>query len=218
VADSHVHEPRSRIWAKRALGGLVVVGFLILAGFLGAAFIPRWWAHRVGNQVNGSIATGIIVGLFYGFLFTAVPFLVLSWTFRKRRPMKGWTIGFLVAVMLALPNLFTLGIVLGSGHAAHAGDRTLDVEAPGFRGGCLAGAIVAVVAFALWEYIRISGKLHHRRLRKMEARLKQQEAELDAAHEAAKHAAEAPPPPPPPAPAEAGGQPAEPVEEPKPSG
>jgi hypothetical protein len=203
MADSHVHEPRLRIWAKRALWMLAVAGFLILAGFLGAAFIPRWWAHRIGDQVNGSIATGIIVGLFYGFLFTGLPLLMLSWTFRRRRSLKAWTIGFLLAIVLALPNLFTLGIVLGSGNAAHAGERTLDVDAPGFRGACLAGAIVAVVAFALYEYIRISGKLHHRRLGRLQARLKQREQEL----EDAKKAAEASPPPP--APVEAGGPSAE---------
>ena len=48
--------------------------------------------------------------------------------------------------MLASPNLLTLGIVLGRGNAAHAGDRTLDVEAPGFRGAVLVGAMVAVGA------------------------------------------------------------------------
>ena len=63
---------RGFVWAKRALGALLVAGFLILAGFLGAAFIPRWWAHRIGDQVNGGIATGIIIGLFYGFLFTGL--------------------------------------------------------------------------------------------------------------------------------------------------
>ena len=205
MSDGHAHDSRLRVWAKRALWVLLVAGFLILAGFLGAAFIPRWWAHRIGDQVNGGIATGIIIGLFYGFLFTGLPLLMLSWTFRKRRSMKAWTIGFLTAIVLALPNLFTLGIVLGSGNASHAGERTLDVEAPGFRGGCLAGAIIAVVAFALFEYIRISGRLHHRRFGRLQQKLHQREQEL----EEARKATAATPPPPPPAPAEAGGPPAE---------
>lgn len=171
------HETRLRLWAKRALGILAIAGFLILAGFLGAAFIPRWWAHAIGDQVNGGIATGIIIGLFYGFLFTGFPLLVLWRTFRKRRPWKVWTFGLLIAIALALPNLFTLGIVLGTGNAAHAGERTLDVEAPGFRGGSLAGAIVAVLSVALLEYILISGRLHRRRFHRLEQKVRDRERE-----------------------------------------
>ena len=186
MATPRLSESRLRVWAKRALVVLLVVGFLILAGFLGAAFIPRWWAHRIGDQVNDSIATGIIIGLFYGFVFTAAPLLVLFWTFARRRELKWWVTGFVIAIVLALPNLFTLGIVLGGGNAAHAGERTLDVEAPGFRGASLGGAIAAIVLVALWEYIRISGRLHRRKLRRLEQRLREQE-----------RAAAAPPPPPP---------------------
>jgi hypothetical protein len=191
VTVSRLTEPRSRIWAKRAPVVLLVVGFLILAGFLGAAFIPRWWAHRIGDQVNGGIATGIIIGLFYGFVFTALPLLVLFWTFAKRRPLKWWVTGFVTAIVLALPNLFTLGIVLGTGNAAHAGERTLDVEAPGFRGASLGGAIAAVVLVGLWEYIRISGRLHRRKLRRLEQKLRDRDREQQAVPAA-------PPPPPPP--------------------
>jgi hypothetical protein len=67
------------------------------------------------------------------------------WAARKRRSWKAYLAFAVPAVVLALPNLFTLGIVLGRGNAAHAGDRTLDVEAPGFRGGSLAGAILAAL-------------------------------------------------------------------------
>jgi hypothetical protein len=123
----------------------VGVGVILLGVWIGAAFIPRWWAHRIGDQVQGSIPAGITLGLVYGFLFTVLPLLVVLWAVRKRRSWRTY-LGFLgVAVLLALPNLFTLGIVVGRGNAAHAGDRTLDVEAPGFRGGSLAGAIAAAV-------------------------------------------------------------------------
>src|SRR5262249_57665061 len=132
-------ERRAQGWAKGALVGLAIAGFLILAGFLGSAFIPRWWAHAIGGQVNGSIAAGIMIGLFYGFVFTGLPLLILWFTFGHRRPLKHWLIGLLIAVLIALPNLFTLGIILGSGGAPHAGERTLDVDAPGVRGGALAG-------------------------------------------------------------------------------
>jgi hypothetical protein len=202
-----LREPRLRVWAKRALGVLAIAGFLILAGFLGAAFVPRWWAHAIGGQVNGGIATGIIVGLFYGFLFTGLPLLVLWRTFRKRRPWKVWGFGLLLAIALALPNLFTLGIILGTGKAAHAGERTLDVEAPGFRGGALAGAIVAVLTVLLLEYVLISGRLHRRKLHRLEDELrdrereeKEREAAEKAAAKAAEEAPKAPEPPAPPPP------------------
>jgi hypothetical protein len=50
----------------------------------------------------------------------------------------------------------TLSIVLGRGNAAHAGERILDVEAPAFRGGSLAGAIVAVLLSGFIVYLMVS--------------------------------------------------------------
>lgn len=120
-------------------------GVLFLGIWIGAAFIPRWWAHRIGDQVQGSIPAGITLGLVYGFLFTVLPLVVALWAVRKRRAVKTYGAFAVAAIVLALPNLFTLGIVVGRGNAAHAGERTLDVEAPGFRGGSLVGAIVAAV-------------------------------------------------------------------------
>jgi len=141
------------VWAKHVLVAIFAVVFLIGAGFLGAAFLPRWWSHRVGDQVNGSIGAGVALGLFYGFVFTALPLAVLLFAFTKRRAWKTWGILFVIAILLAVPNLLTLGVVLGRGNAAHAGDRTLDVEAPAYRGASLAGAILAILAFALFVYL-----------------------------------------------------------------
>jgi hypothetical protein len=59
----------------------------------------------------------------------------------------------------------TLGIVLGRGNAAHAGDRILDVEAPAFRGGTLAGALLAAALVLLIGYLVTS----RRRARMREA-------------------------------------------------
>jgi MFS family permease len=126
---------------------------ILLGVWIGAAFIPRWWAHRIGDQVQGSIPAGITLGLVYGFLFTVLPLLVLLWAGRKRRSWRAYLVFLAIAVALALPNLFTLGIVVGTGNAAHAGERTLDVEAPGFRGGSLAGAIVAALLLAGVAYL-----------------------------------------------------------------
>jgi hypothetical protein len=149
-------------------------GLVLLGLWIGAAFIPRWWAHRIGDQVQGSIPAGITLGLVYGFLFTVLPLLVLLWAARRRRTWRTYVVLAAAAAVLALPNLFTLGIVLGSGNAAHAGERTLDVEAPGFRGGSLAGAIVAVllllgIAYLLGSRRRAREELDRERARALDA-------------------------------------------------
>jgi MFS family permease len=152
------------MWLRRFVIGVVAVVALIGLAFLAAAFLPRWWSHRVAHQVNGSMSVGIILGLFYGFLFTVLP-LGTAWrAFRKRRPWKVWAGLGVLAIVLAGPNLLTLGIVIGSGHAAHAGERTLDVDAPGFRGASLAGAIVGALAVAALEYLLVTRRWSRRRL------------------------------------------------------
>src|SRR3954471_20932176 len=170
--------------------GLTVVGVVVVAALLywiGSAFLPRWWAHRIADQVHGSIAAGIIVGLFYGFVFTCLPIFVAFIGFRRRRPWRWW-VGFgAAAILLATPNLLTLGIVLGSGNASHAGQRTLDVDAPAYRTSVLVGAVLAGIFTALLAYLLFSRRQAHGRVAKLRQRLK---------------IAEAPPPPSPPAPAE----------------
>lgn len=144
---------RDSRWKHRLVTLAIVVGGLALVFFVGAAFIPRWWAHRVGDQANESFAGGIMLGLFYGFVFTVLPLLLIVWGIRKRRSVKAWLFIGGGVLLLALPNLFTLGITLGRGDAAHAGDRTLDVEAPGFRGATVAGALLAVGAVGFVWYL-----------------------------------------------------------------
>ena len=145
-----------RNWGRRALwiGGILVV--VVLAGVVASATVPRWWAHRVGDQVDGSITQGTLLGLFYGFVFTFVPIVVLLLILGWRRTTKTVVAAVVLALVLALPNLMTLGIVLGRGNAAHAGDRVLDVEAPAFRGGTLAGAILAVLLVGFVGYLVVS--------------------------------------------------------------
>lgn len=160
--------PPSR-WRRRLTYGAVALVGLIVLAWIGAAFIPRWWAQRVGDQVDGSIPAGITLGVVYGFLFTVLPLLVLTWAVRKRRSWKAYAAIACVAVVLAAPNLFTLGIVVGTGNAAHAGDRILDVEAPGFRGGTLAGAILAALFIAGIAYLLASRRHAREELGRMQA-------------------------------------------------
>ena len=135
--------PRESDWKRKLVVTAAVVGGVLLLGLIASATIPRWWAQRIGDQVDGSIVAGTLVGLFYGFVFTFLPLLVLATVFRWRRTWRALVMAAAFAILLAIPNLLTLGIVIGAGNAAHAGDRILDVEAPAFRGASLAGALLA---------------------------------------------------------------------------
>lgn len=156
-----------RTWAKQWRNGLIVAVLIALAVLLSRAFVPRWWSHRIGDQVDGRIGAGIALGLIYGFVFTFLPLLVLWFAFRKRRPWRRDFVLLGVAVLLALPNLFTLGIVLGVGSGAHAGQRTFDVEAPSYRTSVLIGAIAAVFVFAPLWYLWLSRRRARRSVRRL---------------------------------------------------
>ena len=148
--------PPTSDWKRKLIVTAVVVVAVLLGVLIASATIPRWWAQRIGDQVDESIVRGTMVGLFYGFLFNILPLLVLGAVLRWRRSLRALVVAGAFALLLAIPNLLTLGIVLGTGNAAHAGERTLDVRAPAFRGASLAGALVAIGLVALIAYLTYS--------------------------------------------------------------
>ncbi len=162
------------MWAAVAVVALIALYFIL------AAFIPRWWAQRIGDQVDGSMAAGIGLGLFYGFTFTLLPALLLLLALRRDRSWRARAFLGAGAIVLAIPNLMTLGIVAGNGSAAHAGERILDVDGPGFRAATLAGAIVAVIAAIGLRYLIDS----RRRARSRAGHLDEELQARDAAAEA----------------------------------
>jgi MFS family permease len=132
-------------WVRRIVLAIVLLGVAYLVYLMSAAFFPRWWAQRVADQVGGSVTRGTTWGLFYGVVFTAVPLLLLA---QVRRRFFSWTwrgIVALVAIALAAPNWLTLSVVAGNSNASHAGERIMDVDAPGFRAATLVGVIVGAV-------------------------------------------------------------------------
>jgi len=132
-------------WVKRLVLAIVVVGVAYIVYLMSAAFFPRWWAQRIADQVDGSVTRGTTWGLFYGFVFTAVPLLILV---QVRRGFFSWMwrgIVALVAIALAAPHWLTLSVVAGNSNAAHAGERIFDVDAPGFRAATLIGVVVGAV-------------------------------------------------------------------------
>ena len=107
-----------------------------------------------------------MLGLVYGFVFTFLPIIAIVLILRWRRTWKTIIAALAIGILIALPNLMTLSIVVGSGSAAHAGDRVLDVEAPAFRGGSLVGAVVAVLVVSLIVYLAVSRRRAHRTARR----------------------------------------------------
>lgn len=158
--------PLSRVdWKKvgqRALWVvLLAVGAWLLSMLL-AAFLPRWWAQTIGNAVDGSFSAGAWWGLMIGAVFTGLAFVALAQAVLPNRSQRVRAGAVLLALVLAIPNLLTLGVVLGTNAAAHAAERTLDVTAPGFRGGtawgAVLGAVIALAVVVLASLFRRRGK------------------------------------------------------------
>lgn len=167
------------------VGKWVAIALVVLVlAFLLAALVPRWWAQQVGNMVDGRISYGSMLGIVVGFVFTFLPLisLVSAWRYRQK---SGLSVMFLViAVILATPNLMTLWVALGTGSSAHAGQRVLDVDGPGFRGGTLVGAVIGAGFGAYLAWLRLSKDRRKRQDRlekeRQESRLAEQAAEAEA--------------------------------------
>ena len=161
-ADPEVEAARASARQRRKIiFALVVVVLLVVGYFVGAAFLPRWWARQVGGWVHDSFTRGLLFGLAFGLIFTLIPLVVAGLAFVRRSnrvtsklTTQGRAAILVVAVLLATPNLLTLGISTGSGAGAHAGSRILDDRAPFFQGASVIGAVAAVVIYllAIWQY------------------------------------------------------------------
>lgn len=154
-------------WVNKAIViGIGVIG-LIVAYLILSAFLPRWWSIRVANLSDQTFTRGIFWGLAFGLVCTLVPLLLFAaaLSVRKRRGGKITAIAASVlAVVVAIPNLLTLSIVLGGNNAAHAGERTLDTEAPGFRGATALGAAVAVALMVFLAVVIVRRRRNRRAL------------------------------------------------------
>jgi hypothetical protein len=162
---------RSSSWALK----IVLILAALVAAYVGlrisAAFFPRWWAQRVADQVGGSFTKGTLWGLFYGFVFTFVPLLLI---FQIRRRFFNWTWRLVVVVIglaLAAPNWLTLSVVAGNSKASHAGERIFDVDAPNFRAGTLIGVIAGVVAAVVLSTMGIVAKRRKDQVKKLRGQL-----------------------------------------------
>lgn len=149
-------------WAARLIFGGVALVFLTIAYYALAAVLPVWWANVIRGQVQGNLGAGILVGMFYGFVFTFVPLLV-AWQATRKRVGWPWKVVILVvAVAIAAPNLLTAGIMFGNSEAAHNGQRILGTEATWFplwtQIAAIAAVVIFVVGLILWKVWRQRGK------------------------------------------------------------
>jgi len=196
MTDKNVGEsaPRRGLpsWAKKTIAVVVALIVLVIAYYALAAFVPRWWAQRIAGLAEGGFTRGVLWGLLFGILCTAVPIALLAWIWQVRnwRYHRGLQIAMgVLALVVALPNLMTLTIVLGSGNGAHAGERILDVDAPGFRGATLIGAIVGALLAVVFIVALTRYRKRGRDLKQVRRDLEQSridEERLDARREAEK--------------------------------
>ena len=152
--DPQVAAAQKQVRTRRRVILIVVAVIVIVIGyFVGAAFLPRWWARQIGDWTHDSFTRGLLYGLAFGIVFTLAPLAIAATAFYRRLNQRVRAVIVLVAIVAAIPNLLTLGISAGAGGGAHAGNRILDDRAPFFQGATLIGAIVAVMIFALvlWQ-------------------------------------------------------------------
>jgi len=156
--QAQVPARKKRNWGVKIILILVAVLVAVAAYFILGAVLPRWWSDVIAGQIRRDLGASVLVGMFYGFVFTFVPLLV-AWQATRRAVSWPWKIAIvLVAVAIATPNLLTAGIAFGSTESAHAGQRTLSVDAGFFTTWTAISAVAAVVVFiavtilrALWR-------------------------------------------------------------------
>lgn len=168
-AEKPQKKGRAGLLVKLGLFAFLVL--LVLLGWLLAITVaPREWAQFIGRQADDGMLRGTFYGLVFGFLCTFVPLVV------ARQALRGLKFGarlaiLAVAVALAVPNLLTLLIVLGSGNSAETGRQILNEHAPGFRVGTACGAIVAGLLFAMLVFWTVARWNDKRKLRKLSSDL-----------------------------------------------
>lgn len=149
---------RLPLWLNRTILVAAAVVVLAVVYLIASVTVPVMWAHTIGNQVQGNLGTGIMLGIVYGFAFSFLP-IVVGWQAHYKGMKKWLRISILVlAVVLAVPNLLTLAVLNGTQEAAHNAQRILSVEASWFGGWSVwfmvVGAVVAIgsiVAVPVWR-------------------------------------------------------------------
>lgn len=155
-------EDSSPRWGLRIGLGVAAVIILAIVYLVVLLFLPVWWATRVTNQTQGSVTSGIILGLTYGFVFTFVP-LLIAWQARYKKVSWPWKAVIVVlAIIVAIPNLLTLSIYANSSGAAAKARSMIDISATWFPSWTMGGAAAALILFVgiatFWHLWHARGK------------------------------------------------------------
>ncbi len=164
-------EPK-RSLQSRLLIGVIALVVLVLFILLAGAILPRWWATRIGNIVDKRLTVGSFVGVAVGAIFTLIPLLILWIGWRIRKTFRRWLITMAVALIVAFPNLSTLGIWTGTGSGADLARRDLGTEAPGFLGGTLVGVVVGAAVAVMFMYLSFSRRRNKQMAKDLKAQIK----------------------------------------------
>ncbi|HIZ34946.1 MAG TPA: hypothetical protein H9815_04145 [Candidatus Ruania gallistercoris] len=157
------------VWLRRITIGAGIVIVLVLLGVLGSIVLPGWWAGMVTGWVQGVSSAGILTGLVCGFVFTVIPVSVIwlavtsSWEWRTRLIVAA------AVAVVALPNVLTLVIDVGTTSSAVDARLDMVIGAPAFTGSTLAGVLIALVGV-------VGGVLGWRWLRRSRAELREARA------------------------------------------
>jgi hypothetical protein len=193
AGDADASENLAKVWLRRVVIAVAVLIVAVAVYLILAAFVPRWWAQSVGRQIEGRLSRGILLGLVYRTMFTFLPLLLLAQVGRRALGWKVKIVLVVAAILLAIPNLMTLSVAVGTSRAAQAGDRVMDVQAPGFRYATLwgvgLGTLLGLVVVAVVIVLERRGD----ELRLLRARVEQLEAELEAAKPPLRALVSAPP-------------------------
>ena len=68
---------------RRVIAIVLALIAMVLLYLAAAAYIPRWWSHRVADAVDGQLFTGTLLGLCFGIVFTVLPLSLLWLTMRR---------------------------------------------------------------------------------------------------------------------------------------
>ncbi len=164
-------------WLDRLI--LLVAAVVVVAAVLAiaASVLPLWWARRISAMADGTFTAGVAIGLGCGVVSTVLPLLALRGAARRYTGWQARSWLLALAILVAAPNLLTLGMAAGGDANARHARLVISDGAPGFRGatvtGVLAGAVLTVM---LWG-TKASQQRHRRRIADLESQLRDRKRE-----------------------------------------
>jgi hypothetical protein len=74
--QAQVPARKKRNWGVKIILILVALLVAVAAYFILGAILPRWWSDVVAGQIRRDLGASVLVGMFYGFVFTFIPLAV----------------------------------------------------------------------------------------------------------------------------------------------